>query len=318
MLKQTQTRFWSVNMGKPPSYDPLQETEFLRHCDLRDADTDGVLHHLASTYDPESDRFTPGVRVRGARVLNFAPMLQLDTLPLNELVRRLLEICEEQYQNPVEIEFALDPDPSGKSGGRFGFLQVRPMLITADEVEVREEELSEPGLLLASDQVLGNGSAEDIRDVVYVKPDAFVAKDTWMIAAELDAMNRRLLDEGRPYLLVVIGRLGTSDPWLGIPVEWGQVAGARAIVETSVDEMNVDRSQASHFFHNVMNLKVFYFSEDRTGRNPLRWDWLHGQTVREETRYIRQVTLDAPLRIKVDGRSGRGVIRYEGSDEIRH
>ena len=317
MLKQTQTRYWSVNMGKPPSYDPIRESEFLCQGDLGNAESDGVLTHLASTYNPESDRITPGVGIPGARVLNFAPMLQLDTLPLNNLVKRLLEICEEKYQNPVEIEFAMNPDPAGRPGGRFGFLQVRPMLVTGDVVEVKEDELSGPGILVASDQVLGNGQTEEIQDVVYVKPDAFSAKETWMIATELDLMNRRLLDAGRPYLLVVIGRLGTSDPWLGIPVEWGQVAGARAIVETSVTEMNVDRSQGSHFFHNVMNLKVFYFSEDRTGKNPICWDWLHQQQVREETRYVRHVALDAPLSVKVDGRSGRGVIRHEGSDAIR-
>ena len=316
LLEQTQTDYWAVNMGKPPTYDPLQETEYLCRGDLGDAEEDDVLRYLASTYDPQSDRIMLGTGSRGPRVLNFGPLLQLDELPLNDLLKDLLKTCEDAFQSPVEIEFAVNPDPERGRPARFGFLQVRPMLVSDEVVTVEEDELRGEGILVASEQVLGNGRSDTIQDVVYVKPDAFSAKDTWLIAAELDDMNRRLLESGRPYLLIVIGRLGTSDPWLGIPVEWGQVAGARAVVETSVEKMNVDRSQGSHFFHNVMNLRVFYFSADRSGRYPLNWDWLHGQAVEGEGRFVRHVTLNEPLHIRVDGNSGLGVISHERSDSV--
>jgi len=308
LLRQTQTEFWAVNMSKPPTYDPLQETEYLCRGDLGDAEEDGVLGYLASTYDPQSDRIMMGIGSQGPRVLNFGPLLQLDELPLNNLLKSLLKTCEDAFQSPVEIEFAVNPATEPGKPARFGFLQVRPMLVSDEVVTVAESDLRGEGALVASEQVLGNGQSDTIRDVVYVKPDAFSAKDTWLIAAELDDMNRRLLESERPYLLIVIGRLGTSDPWLGIPVEWGQVAGARAVVETSVEEMNVDRSQGSHFLHNVMNLKVFYFSADRSGQYPLKWDWLHEQTLAKESKFIRHVTLNEPLHIRVDGKSGRGVI----------
>jgi len=311
LLEQTQTDYWAVNMAKPPAYDPLQETEYLCRGDLGDAEEDDVLRYLASTYDPQSDRIMLGTGSRGPRVLNFGPLLQLDELPLNNLLKDLLKTCEDAFQSPVEIEFAVNPDTVRGKSARFGFLQVRPMLVSDEVVTVEEGELQGEGILVASEQVLGNGQSDTIQDVVYVKPDAFSAKDTWLIAAELDDMNRRLLESGRPYLLIVIGRLGTSDPWLGIPVEWGQVAGARAVVETSVKEMNVDRSQGSHFFHNVMNLRIFYFSADRSGRYPVKWDWLHGQATEGEGRFVRHVTLKEPLHIRVDGKSGRGVIFHE-------
>ncbi|MEJ2721514.1 MAG: PEP/pyruvate-binding domain-containing protein, partial [bacterium] len=222
LLTQTQTEFWSVNMGKPPTYDPIQETEYLFEGNLAHAEEDGVLRELASTYNAESDRLTIGTGTRGPRVLNFAPLLELGDFHLNDLVKELLEICESAFGNPVEIEFAVNFSEGKPRRARFGFLQVRPMYVSRDEVEISEDELHCERAVVASEQVLGNGELNFIRDVVYVKPDVFSAKDSWLVAAELEEINREMLEAGRPYLLVVLGRLGTSDPWLGIPVKWGQ------------------------------------------------------------------------------------------------
>jgi hypothetical protein len=171
-------------------------------------------------------------------------------------------------------------------------------------------------VLVASEQVLGNGQRNDITDVVYVKPDSFSAKDTWLIASELDELNRQLLGSGKQYLLVVLGRLGTSDPWLGIPVNWGQVSGARVVVEASTSDMNVDMSQGSHFFHNVNCLGVLYFSADKTGQYPLDWRWLEARRTIRDLRYVRHVASDNPVVVKVDGNRGRGVICYERTDAV--
>jgi hypothetical protein len=316
LLTQTQTQYWSVNMGKPPTYDPIQETEYLFEGDLGHAEKDGALKELASTYDPQTDRLTMGTGRPGARVLDFAPLLELNEIPLNELVRSLLSACEDELGNPVEIEFAVNFGQGAANGARFGFLQVRPMFISDDRVEVKEQELRGDHVLVASEQVLGNGQLDCIKDIVYVKPDAFSAKDSWLIVAELDEMNRQLLDAGRPYLLVVLGRLGTSDPWLGIPVKWGQVSGAKVVVEASSSDMSVDMSQGSHFFHNVTCLRILYFSTDKTGEYPVNWDWLERQKEIRESQYVRHVTLDEPLHVKVDGKSGRGVICCERADPV--
>jgi len=310
LLKQTQTEFWAVNMGKPPTYDPLRETEYLCRANLRDAEDDRVLQHVASTYDAQSDRISMGTGAPGPRVLNFSPLLQLNDIPLNDLVKELLQTCERTFGSPVEIEFAVNAAPERGQPWRFGFLQVRPMFVSDEIVEVKEEELRGENVLVASEQVLGNGALDTVEDVVFVKPDAFSARDTGLIAAELDDVNRRLVESGRPYLLIVIGRLGTSDPWVGIPVQWGQVAGARAIVEASVTGMNVDMSQGSHFFHNVTSFKVLYFSTDKTSRYPIDWHWLEKRDIMRDGRFVRHVTLNRPLHIAVDGKSGRGVIAH--------
>jgi len=310
LLKETQTQFWSVNMGKPPAYDPIQETEYLFEGNLGHAEEDNVLREIASTYDPQSDRINMGTGLPGPRVLNFAPLLELDDIPLNDLLNDLMKTCEDAVGNPVEIEFAVNFPQDGDIKARFGFLQVRPMFISDDRVEVREQDLSGDRILVASKQVLGNGQLEPIKDIVYVKPDTFNAKDSWLIAAELDEMNRNLLEAEKPYLLVAIGRLGTADPWLGIPVEWGQVSGAKVVIEAFTSAMNVDMSQGSHFFHNIACLRILYFSTDKTGEFPLKWEWLEKQKEISDSQYVRHVSLDEPLQVKVDGNSGWGVIYH--------
>jgi hypothetical protein len=256
MLKSTQVRFWAVNMGRPPDYDPINEAEYLLCPDLGEADLDGSLRLLASTYRPESDRLTPGCGVDGPRVINFAPLLQLHELPLNELLRALLALCEEALGNPVEIEFAMTMPGGPSEPGRLGFLQVRPMVVSDEVVEIDDRELADPELLVATEKAMGNGVVDSILDVVYVKPDTFEAKNTRAIAQEIERHNARLLDEGRPYLLIGFGRWGSSDPWLGIPVEWGQISGAKAIVEATLPQMNIEPSQGSHFFHNISSFHV--------------------------------------------------------------
>jgi hypothetical protein len=183
------------------------------------------------------------------------------------------------------------------------------MVVSQAEVALGEEELAGPDVLVASAAVLGNGEDATLRDVVYVRPEVFDASRTREIAAELAAIDRDLADAGRRYLLIGFGRWGSSDPWLGIPVEWSQISGARAIVEATLPAMNVERSQGSHFFHNITSFQVFYFQVHHAGPHRVDWAWLDGQPAATETPRVRHVRLAEPLRVRVDGRSGRGVIR---------
>ena len=308
LVRQSQTEFWAVNMGRPPAYDPTRETEYLARADLVRADYDGVLNHLVSTYDAANDRLVMGAGADGARVLTFAPILGLPDIPLNELLRQLLRVCGEAVGEAVEIEFALTLGPDGGLPARFGFLQVRPMVVSQARVEVDPTSMLGAGVLAASETVLGNGETGDIHDVVYVKPETFDAKATRAVAGEIEVFNRALTAVGRPYLLIGFGRWGSSDPWLGIPVEWAQISGARTIVEATLPEMNVERSQGSHFFHNITSFQVFYFAVHHAGAHRIDWVWLDTQPAAGESPHARHVRLASPLRVRVDGRSGRGVI----------
>ena len=308
--KHTQTEFWAVNMGKPPAYDPIRETEYLTRGSLADAEADNVLNELASTYSADADRLQPGISTPGPRVLNFAPMLDYDVVPLNALIRTLLRSCETALATPVEIEFAMTLPEDGEALPRFGFLQMRPIEIPREQVQVDLSRLS-PDTLLASDKVMGNGSVAGIRDIIYVMPETFDAAKTAVIADEIGHLNQQLVNEETPYLLIGFGRWGSSDPWLGIPVNWSQVSGARVIVEATLPAMNVDLSQGSHFFHNLSSFRVSYFSVRHEGRFEIQWDWLNRQRAIRQTHHVRHVRLATPLTILVDGRSGQGLITHD-------
>jgi len=231
-------------------------------------------------------------------------------MPFNDLFRRLLDLSEKAVGTAVELEFALDLDRRDALPARLGFLQVRPMMVGGERVEVAAEDLFGDGVLLASDRALGNGRRDDITDIVYVRPDAFVPAETPLIAKDLERINRAIAGEGRRYLLIGFGRWGTSDPSLGIPVAWGQISNARVIVEATLPDVQPDLSQGSHFFHNLLSFQVLYLSIEHHGPHEIDWAWLAAQPQIESTPHIAHVRLAAPLEVRVDGASGRGVINH--------
>ncbi len=310
LLKGTQTDFWAVNMGKPPAYDPISETEYLAQANLSDAEADDALFALASTYDPERDRVVPGIGSRGPRILNFASMLVQEQFPVNDLIKALLLASERAVNANVEIEFAITLQ--GRLGerprARLGFLQVRSMVVSDELVHVTVEDLADPHAIVASDMAMGNGTSEDIGDIVFVRPEKFSPSNTPSIARELESINRELRDQKRPYLLIGFGRWGSSHPSLGIPVDWSQISGARAIVEATLPEMNVELSQGSHFFHNLSSFRASYFMVQHGRHFGINWDWLNRQPVVHESALIRHVRPTERLSVRVDGRTARGVV----------
>lgn len=304
LLKHSQKEFWAINMGTPLIYDPILETEYLIKEDLATAEHDGTLDYLCSTYDTQSDRLILGMANPGPRALTFGPLLQLRKLPLNDIIQKILKICEEKLENPVELEFAMTFSPPS-----LGLLQVRPMVVSSQVIQVNTDDLNRENLLAASENALGNGCLDDICDIVYVVPDQFDLAQTRNIASELAVINNSLVGENRPYLLIVFGRLGSSDPWLGIPVDWGQISGTRVFIETYQDDFSVDMSQGSHFFHNLTSLGVNYLSVPRTGKYQIDWDWLNQQPEIQRGNFVRHIQTSHPLSIRIDGRSSRGIVQ---------
>ncbi len=308
LLRQTQTEFWAVNMGEPLCYDPINEIEYLIKCNLCDAEYDNTLRLIASTYIPADERIVAGVDAKGPRVINFAPILQLDVLPLNDVIKELVKACEDLLGTDIEMEFAVDIDKFGGKPAYFGFLQVRPMVVSLSEVDITDADLRSEDALVVSEMVVGNGLIDNISDVVYVKPESFDVRYTREIVPEIEAINNRLVSQRRPYILIGFGRWGTSDPNAGIPVRFGQIAGARVVVESTMEDLMYPLSQGSHFFHNVTSFKILYFSVLGYGRSKINWDFLRQQRAENEMRFVRHVVTPRPLVVKVDGRAGRGVI----------
>jgi hypothetical protein len=308
MLKQTQTNFWVINMGKPPAFDPMNESEYLLTGDLEQAEKNDNLLYLASTYDSYSDRIDFGISGKGPRVLNFAPLLQTNIIPFNQIIDDVKSECEKVLNSHVEVEFAMNLKSKTTPRARFSLLQVRPMAVSDDFIEINESDFKQEQILVKSEMSIGNGIIENIRDIVFVKPDNFDIKNSREIAKQIEKLNYQLIKDDKPYLLIGFGRWGSSDPWLGIPVNWSHISGAKAIVESTLPNINVDLSQGSHFFHNLANLKIPYLSIKHTDELQIDWKWLETQQVVNEAEYVKHISNNQPLKILVDGRSKLGVI----------
>jgi hypothetical protein len=312
ILKNTQTEFWHIRMSEPEEYDPINEAEFMMLENITEAEKDSALSFSASTVS-DSGRITPGIGSDGPRIVNFAPLLKLELLPINSVIKDLLKICSEKFETPVEIEFAMTADGEGyEASGRFGFLQVRPMVVSDDKIEITESEFSDDDNIVSTEYALGNGLSEDITDVVFVKPETFDAKNTKKIAVELDKFNTALTGNNRKYLLIGFGRWGSSDHWLGIPVNWGQISNVHTIVEAGLPNMNVELSQGSHFFHNMTSFGVNYLSVPAYYEYDINWDFLKKLKIVSESENVIHARSPSPLEIKVDGRTGKGIIRLSG------
>jgi hypothetical protein len=312
MLKQTQTSFWAINMGKPPAYDPVRETEYLIKARLGEAEYDNTHIFTASTFVPESNRIVPGVGQDGPRILNFARILELNDPPLNDLLKDLLTACEDAMGSEVEIEFAVVMDNKKGVPAKLGFLQVRPMVVMKGQMDLPADRLSGDDVLVATDSALGNHFIADIQDIVYVCRDTFEPAHTERVAMELESINATLKKDRKPYALIGFGRFGTSDPWRGIPVRWSQISNVRALVEVEIPGMETDLSQGSHFFHNVTSFKVSCFSVPMNSAYPIDWEWLENQSEIQRTEFVRHVRTSSPLTLQIDGTSGRGVILKNG------
>lgn len=310
LLKNTQLKFYSVNIGEPPPYNPVSEKEYLHYHHISTALQDDTLQYLVSTYDIQSNRVWDGPKGKGPKIANFRPLLKNDEFMFNQLIKKLMKLCEKLYSTPVEIEFAVSLSKSAGEKHRFGFLQVRPMNVSSEVVDIGESELE--NCIIRSDMVMGNGVITDIKDLLYIGCTDFSPETARELIREIATFNDRMINEKRGYILFGYGRWGTTDPWAGIPVEWGHISSARVIIEASKEGVNQQMSQASHFFHNVSGFKVLYFS---LPSNSEQLAWLDSDqkllyTIHQSEK-ITHVQAKTSFIIKVDGRIGQGVIRLK-------
>jgi hypothetical protein len=303
MLDSTQREFWALSLTGDGL--GLREESF----GLEVAEADGTLGAVGSTYSPDNDVVYDGVSRSGPRVVTFAPLLKHGRFPLADVLKTLTEIGEEAMGTPVEIEFAVNLSVPPGRPQEFGFLQMRPLALTRESEAVEIGGTDPAALLCRSRKVLGNGRLEGIRDLVVVDFQRFERARSQEAAAEIGRLNARLLARHTPYILIGVGRWGSRDPWLGIPVTWDQVAGARVIVEAGLRDLKVTPSQGSHFFQNLTSFNVGYFTVNPDGGDDvLDWSWLDSQPHQTREAHVRHLRLDEPVLVKMNGRKGEGVI----------
>jgi hypothetical protein len=281
----------------------------LEKLDLSVAEEDGILGAVGSTYSAENDALYDGVSRVGTRLVTFAPMLKSEVFPLADIVQLMMDVGLGGIGAPVEIEFAVDYSVPPGEPREFGFLQIRP-LVTTRETDTLDVDGFEPTeLVCRSDQVLGNGQIDQIEDIVMVDSEKFNRAVTRQVAAEVGRHNATLTAARRPYILIGVGRWGSADPWLGIPVTWDQIAGARVIVESGFEDLVVEPSQGSHFFQNITSFQIGYFTVNSRGHEGLiDWDWLKAQPCAEHFDFTRHIHLDGPVTVRMNGHAHRGII----------
>ncbi len=310
-LRETQTRFYALdlkNMGENFSVDDAFN---LLKLSVREADKDGALQYLASTYNPTDQVIYPGVYPDGRKIISFVGVLEHDVVPLPHLLREVLRLGQEAMRRPVEIEFAVEIDAATRSCV-FYLLQIRPMVDVKSDVHINLSEIRPETILLQSNNALGHGQMDDITDVVYVKTDGYNAGNNPLIAEEISRINAKFLDRGEHYVLVGPGRWGSSDSWLGIPVKWPNISAARIIVEAGLTNYRVDPSQGTHFFQNLTSFGVGYFTiNDFNGDGVYNRAVLDALPAVEETAHVRHVRFPHALSIKVDGKKKLGYVLTE-------
>ena len=264
-----------------------------------------AFSRVVSTYDYQNQRMVDSPLPAGPKAVTFAHILRYGTFPLAPIVKDLMEICSAEMQGSIEIEFAAE-----LSTGLFNVLQIRPISSDSLHAEVDWREVDTSGAIVCSQSALGTGWIPDLKDVIYLKPDAFDKMKTEEMAAELRELNAKLRSAGRQYVLIGYGRWGSSIPTLGVPVAWSDISEAKALVECSLPDFRVDPSQGTHFFQNLTSFNAGYVNVDPYSRpgDSLDLSSLDALPALTETQWLRHVQLDEPLRVCIDGRSGRALI----------
>ncbi len=310
MVNNSQRAFWALPVmpdGLSPTGGKSRE---LVKVPLHVAEKHGVLNWVGSTYSAENKAVYDGLSRSGVRIVSMAPILKHDMFPLAEILRELLRVGALGTSSPVEIEFAINLDSAPGEPAEFAFLQLRPFTSSRDQEAVDLVELAAEELICESTSALGHGHMTDIYDVVVVDRDRFERAKSRECGVAVSQINRRLVQEGRPYVLIGVGRWGSTESWLGIPVRWADISGARVIVEAGFKDMRVTPSQGTHFFQNLTSLNIGYFTvNEMIGDGFVDWNYLADQPAVSESGPVRHLRFDSPVIVTMDGSKQAGIIR---------
>lgn len=308
-LRETQTYFYSLDANENHFIPQVDDSANLLKVRVQDAENDGTLKYIASTFNPQDQRIYDNVFEKGRRVITFANILQHHVFPLDDILKLILNITQREMGRPVEIEFAVNLDYSNEPTHAFYLLQIRPIVDSREMIHEDVGAIPDENTIISCNNALGHGITSDIYDIIYVKPEAFNASKNQLIMYEIEKLNKKMQQDERYYVLVGPGRWGSSDVWLGIPVKWPHICNARVIVESGLSNYRIEPSQGTHFFQNLTSFGVSYFTI-----NPYQNDgsfdieYLNSQPAVFESEYLRHVRFPNPIVAKVDGRKNKGVL----------
>ncbi|MBU0506805.1 MAG: PEP/pyruvate-binding domain-containing protein [bacterium] len=311
-LTQTQKDFYAIDLSKNTTHFLTSPDLSLGRYTLEDAEKDKTLQLVGSVYSLADNTIRENFRLQGPRVVSFNNILKWHDIPLAEVLYQILAIIRKEAGFAIEIEFAVDKAPGQVPV--LNIVQMRPLAVQIMHGAVDVAGFSDKEILCRTDMSLGHGNFTEIYDIVYVKPKTADSTNAKKIAEHVGRLNAALEANNAGYLLIGPGRWGSSDPSLGIPVEWAEISGARIIAETSFENHRVDPSQGTHFFQNIIAKGIGYLTLSRPSVGDtisdayLDMDWLEKQKVKTETEWVKHIRLKKPLVAKLDGRLGQAVV----------
>jgi hypothetical protein len=316
-IRNAQQDFYALNLEDSLKNGSASSPEaFLQCYGLQAAEADGSLYHVGSTYSAEDDSVHDGIARSGMRIVTFAPVLKQKVFPLPEVIDLMLDIGSWGMGTPVEIEWAVNMNVPAGAPREFAVLQMRPLVLNTELEELDTDSVNQTELICQSSQVLGNGVTSGIKDIIVVDIQTFDRAKSFEAGQEVSKLNAKLLGQRKPYLLIGVGRWGSLDPWLGIPVTWDQISGVAVIVESGFKDYAVTPSQGSHFFQNITSFRVGYFTVNSMANvGFIDWEWLAQQIPVEQLKYTRHLQFSEPIVAKINGQKNRGIILKPGRGE---
>lgn len=308
-MRDTQKEFRALDLNISSFVPSTDDGVNILRIDVKDIDNDAALRYIASTYDRNNNVLRDGIIHPGPRVMTFAGILQHKTFPIADILTSILEIGQREMNNPIEVEFAVNLETPAGSPKVFNFLQLRPIVHTEEAQRIDLEHVRKKDTIIFSESALGNGVFKGVKDLIYIKPDDFNPAHNKSIAISIERINAAFVKQGTGYVLIGPGRWGSADPWLGIPVKWHQISGARIIVESGLKNYRIDPSQGTHFFQNLTSFRVGYFTiNPYINEGCYDVDFLNSLRPVYEDNHIRHIRFEEPLEIMIDGRKHKGVI----------
>lgn len=301
-VKDSQTHFYALNLKSEVDLLNTTNHAIISKIPIKEAENHGTLHHSAQVFDTYNQRLGSDFSLRAPRIINFANILKYDHIPLAKGLSILLDFFAQAMGAPVEIEYAMNIPKQGKA--TLQILQIKPLIKQDDDIDINIEKVEKEQTLFLLKGGMGNGHYTHIQDVVYMKLDHFDKSKTRQMAEEIAIINKKMQEENREYVLIGVGRWGTRDPFIGVPVFWSQIANARIIIEMGIKDLPLEASLGSHFFHNVTSMNVGYFSIPyNNNEQNINFNRLAQEQCIHESLFFKHVRFDQTLDIKMDGKN---------------
>jgi hypothetical protein len=301
-------------MTKP--YTPDENPENLAALPLSEAEQHPeALRHIASTFDPTRGVLVDQLSAKGQKVITFNSILKYNSFPIAAIIKDLLTFGEKVMSTPIEIEFAGNLNRPDWKKPEFSLLQIRPIVTGSESADLQVKKAELERAFIVSHHVMGNGYCDTIKDIIYIKTERYNPAETAEMVLEIEKINTQFIANQSKYILIVAGRLGSSDPWLGIPVVWSQISQAAVIIETNLPEFQVEPSQGTHFFQNITSLGTIYLTVNPTLKDgKLDFNKISQFPCLGETNHFRHIQAEKPFIVKADGRNRIGIVAYFEED----